>query len=475
MTDRDRDLFSEQEFAAGLGAGLRAAVLDLEPLPTTVPDARRAGRRRLVRRRRAMVGTGLLAALAGVALAPRVPGGLDRLPQRVGTASPTPETRTLEGGGLYARLYEGPARGDRIDDEQYVAAVLAAWKDSHTTSLNAERGIFADLQGEPKVVWAADTPAGPAAAVVQKVVLHPGDNLNEPEGPSALIGLVGVDDQGRPRLVADDYWKSDNAGGVSPMTAWAVDPQASVVAALDLGRPVGWSDRWSYAADGVRRMTFRPISFRDGGGSVRLPGSVRREEFVMSRLPFGHVTDALITAGIRPPRDSDGPDRRLQWAGPAGGVRLPIAGTAPVTVPDPATLLDGELRARTEGVPSREAASLWTATGRLPDGRTLLAGDQQLDGDPSHAYVLIVGTQDRPDSVMVHGGAVDPAAALPFHVRLPDGLGRVVARKGAALSWRASASDPWTAAGPDAALIPDRATQVRVVYDGWDLATTFPD
>lgn len=469
MSEHEDDLFG-----ARLGEGLRTTLLDLAPPPPTlVPAARRGGRRRLVRRRRAVVGTGLLAALAG-ATAPQTLGALQRLPQLVGDAWPSPDTRTLGSGGLYADLYDGPARGDRVGDRQYVAAVLAAWNASHATSMNADRGIFTDLRGEPKVVWAADTPAGPAAAVVQKVVLHPGSNLNEPEGPSALIGLVGVDAMGRPRVVADDYWKSDNVAGDAPMTVWAVDPGATVVAALDLGRPVGWTDRWAYGEDGSRRMTFTPIPLTDGGGSVRLPASVRRAGFVASRLPFREYADGLVTRGIDPETGFDGSDHRLQWADAAAFGRLDLAGTRPDTLADPETLLDEALRARLDGIPRGEGFALWTASGRLPDGRTLVAGDLQLDTDPSHAYVLITDPSGTPQQV-VHGGAVDVEAALPFHVRLPDGLGRVVARKGAALSWRTSASDPWTVAGPDAALIPDRATQVRVVGDGWDLVTTLPD
>ncbi|WP_162788463.1 hypothetical protein [Amycolatopsis albispora] len=59
---------------------------------------------------------------------------------------------------------------------------------------------------------------------------------------------------------------------------------------------------------------------------------------------------------------------------------------------------------------------------------------------------------------------MDPAAALPVRLRLPDGQGWVVAAKGARLDYRTGEAREGDFA--DAALIPDAATQVQIRHPG---------
>ena len=107
---------------------------------------------------------------------------------------------------------------------------------------------------------------------------------------------------------------------------------------------------------------------------------------------------------------------------------------------------------------SSDGLPVWTASGRLPDGTEVVVSDAYLDADPSHAYAVLVRDGE---SRVVHGGEVDRFAVLPIVLRLPDGMGTVVARSQARLTW-SSATTPWQEMGFGAALVPPDATRVRV-------------
>jgi len=100
----------------------------------------------------------------------------------------------------------------------------------------------------------------------------------------------------------------------------------------------------------------------------------------------------------------------------------------------------------------------WCAFGTTPDGRAVAVGDLQLDNDPSYVYYTLgAGTA----IVRGNAGPVDPTKPLPVIVKLPDGQGWVVARKGAVLSYRVG-TGPWQGPRRNAALLPANATWLLV-------------
>jgi len=151
---------------------LRERADSLADAVTASPDlagrARAGGRRRLVRRRagQAVAATCVCAALilAAVTSSAWLPHGSRRAPDTLATR-------------VYDQVGDSPTRGDLASDTAYTASALAVWAASHATSANADRGIFDDLRGRGRVVWAGATPAGPRAIVAQQAFLHRHSNL----------------------------------------------------------------------------------------------------------------------------------------------------------------------------------------------------------------------------------------------------------------------------------------------------------
>jgi hypothetical protein len=429
--------------------------------PGVVERAAGGGRRRLRRRRaaRALVTTTVAVAVvvAVSSLAVRN-GGLDA-PRPEGQPAPPPADWSgapPAGADVLRWLYDRPPRGDLARDTAYVADVVAAWDGSHAASANAARGIFRDLRGEPRVVWAGRTPAGPAAVVVQRAVFHAHSEGGVTPGAGTVVGYVGVAGNGRPRLVADDY--QDRRVNEPTPWAWFVDPGRDVVAVLDLGVPAAWTDGWRYHEDGVRELGgWTPLKFRHGIATFRIDGDKWWKARVSWR-PYGEAASMVYVArdgGVAPT------GTKLPWPAEGGPYELFIQGLSPTRLEDPLERFTAALNERQRGTERGGGYPMWSATGRLPDGTEVVVSDIRLDDDPSHAYALLIGRDGT--TRVVHGGAVDPAATLPVAVHLPDGQGTVVVRDGARLAWRSPSG--WVDFGGGAGLVPDGVTQVRVTTD----------
>jgi len=429
--------------------------------PTGIAERAAAGGRRRLRRRRVLEGLATTAAaLAAVAvvLPLATQDAVDRAP-RPSQRSPAPADWSAvppAGADVLRWLYDRPPRGDLTRDAAYLRRVVDVWGGSHDASPNADRGVFRDLRGAPRVVWAGRTPAGPAALVVQRAVFPAQDEGGVAPGPGTVVGFVGVDAHGAPRLVADGYRDRRGEPGALSL-AWFVDPGRSVVAVLDLGVPVAWAQGWRYGADGVRDLGWTPMTFRDGAATVRVDGS-RWWDVHVARRPYAEAASDILVArdgGVSPT------GTKLQWSRDGGRASLRIAGLSPSRLADPDATFGAALDERLRGTPGGGGYPVWNAAGRFPDGTEVVVADTFLDGDPSHAYAVL--TRGGRTSV-VHGGAVDPDASLPVVVRLPGGRGTVVAREGARLEWRSTSG--WRNAGTGAALVPVGATQVRVTPAG---------
>jgi hypothetical protein len=420
------------------------ATADLHPSPSLLQAARTGGRRRL-RRRRTSLALLTASAIGAVTV--------------VATATVAPDRAAVRYDGT---VFDGTTHGDLAGDTPYLAKVVDVWDHSHATSANHGRGIFDDLRGEPRVVWAGTTPAGPAAVVAQDSNLHEHDDIQlDHEGIHQLLGFVGPGANGAPALVADTY----PAPGTEDDIAWYVDRARTVIAALDTSsKPLGVSWSWEYHRDGSVGRTYTPMVTHEGLGLLSLPkGLDGRGTVRVGLMPVTGYPDLRGVLGGAPSGD---PDHRLGWFGGGGAVghtqfRM-TSGWSP-TDEQLGQQLEGALdRKQSGGDAFSTGYTGWYAYGVLPDGRHVVAGERQLETDPSHVYAVIGAGAD---AVVVPGGAVDVQAVLPVAIHLPDGQGWLVAQNHALLDWRAG-SGAWVAQGSGAALLPDTATAVQVTLPG---------
>lgn len=302
-------------------------------------------------------------------------------------------------------------------------------------------------------------------------------------GPQTLVGFVTTGPGGVMRLAADDYGPYDggpkDAPSASLVATW-LDLDRRTLLVLDPGFPLGVSDRWVYGADASVRRRWMPVNLEDGAAVVDLSDDADRMVVRVARQPVRGVWDVQMVAGnlseeSRLARSGGGPMNTVPWV----SQRPCLWATAPgAAATDPGTdcrvwleyLAQSRNRRQDPGAIS-EGALDGIVLGRTPDGRRLVVGGMPLDTDGTRVIAgLVDGVQPEAAGTatdLVDAGPLDPDAVLPYAVRLPDRQGWVVARADATLRYRLRTSAAWTAAGADAALLPDAdRIEVEVTVTG---------
>ncbi|MFG3710231.1 hypothetical protein ACIBTZ_25680 [Micromonospora sp. NPDC049460] len=417
---------------------LRRVTDDLVAPPTLLDDVRRGGRRRLLRRR------AVLAAVCAAVVAVPVGGAIHLADDRAGKVA-------VE---VASPLFDGPTRGDLAGDEEYLRQVREAWR-QRTSDKEFDAG------SEPHVVWAGDTPAGPAAYVAQRATVT--RMVSEP-GNDRLIGYAAFVEPtaSGPRVMALGGMNDSMAGNSA---AVLLGPRRDVLVVLDAGYPVEFSPTFRYAPDGRVERTFQRVAFRDGAAVLSVPSQRDRVTFALVGVPFSTATAVEVTnidEILFPDKEKDSPQPR--W------VTHTLPGAEQVWGGDPAAIAKAfqrrEALAAYEdrgGAHRSGDAPLLVVHGATPDGRRLLLQTIQFDDDPARAIALLA-RGDAPFEPAA-SGFIDWKAPLPVRLRLPDGQGVLVVAEGAALSYRVGAGR-WQDAGRGAALLPADATQVRVATAG---------
>lgn len=451
-----------------LSRALHTATEDLAPRPGFTAAVVRGGRRRHLRNRVVIAtAAATVTAIAGAA---------------------TYVTWTDPDPGLNqpadSRLTQ-PTRGELAGDRAFLNEAAAAWR----AGLPPE-GI-ADLRGQPHVYWAGNTPAGRAAVVMQPFFqsreLPPGD----PDRTATLIGLVATDPaDGRLKVV---YLTMDPVHDPATSHAFRFGPHDRTILVVAGDSPLWLSTNRRTGADGrvIREWQSMPIT--DGVFVAALPEDASPNDArVLARKTPPAADDMTGTGmlylepssfylertkpGIAVLPNYPVSDRRLQWrGGDPGEVRVGDTGAARVPDGHPMSVfLD---RLREAGMLDFGAKTTmwggWSVVAGLADGRTAMVGECTQDEHPSRIYALLFN-RDGTVSAVVPGEEVDPAAALPVKLRLPDAQGWVVAQRGAQFAFRLSPDDPWQDAGPKAALLPDAAVQVRVTTGGTETVVDLP-
>lgn len=434
-----------------LSALLRRQTAHLVSGPDVLGEARARGRRRL-RRRRSLAAMATLAVVAGGVGAVSFLSGptLDR-------------TQTFAGLDSFGPFVDHPTSGDLAKDQSYLGSVLEAWDRSHASSVNHDRGIFDDLRGQAHVVWAGTTPAGRAALVEQKAFLHKHGNIQiDSEGVTTLLGFVGVNSDGALNVVGDAY----PAPGVNPTTAWFVDANHTVLAALPENQSIGYATGWTYRTDGKAVLGYTPMKAQDGIGlATGLTGGSHSKIYV-SLLPNRSPSDQRDVVNNYFDSRSPSVERRLPWHGTQQHPFSPLLNlddthacgseTTRADIDALDTAWMGKIANPNSGASSM-GTSEWHACGTLPDGRRIVLGEQQLDSDASRLLALIG------NKTIVDLGEIDPHAPLPVAAKVPGGW--AVAAYGDQLRGRIG-TGPWTTSRTDAALLAPSTTQVEITRNG---------
>lgn len=395
--------------------------------PGLIDQVRRGGRRRIVRRRAV-----LAAALAVVVAAPVV-GALQF-------------SDTRDRAEVASPLFDQPTRGDLAGDKAYLRQVRETWR-RHLEKNTLDNG----LRGEPHVVWAGSTPAGPAAYIAQRTATNP--VVNEPQGDrmAAVAAFVEPTADG-PRVMTGETITDAGTDGNSQ--AALLGPDRNVLLVLDAGAPVEFSPELRYTADGRIDRTFQPVAFRDGAAVLPVPPQRTKITVALARTPVSMANQVHIT-NVTDILFPDGKDLPPQ---PTLSHTLPGADRVwgDRDIPE-VPALDAYYDAG--GFHTHDGSPLMYVKGATPDGRRLLLQTIQYDDDPARVIALLA-RDDAPFTAAASGFA-DWKAPLPVRLRLPDEQGILIAAEGAALSYRVG-TGKWRDAGRDAALLPADATEVRV-------------
>ncbi|KAB1927269.1 hypothetical protein F8280_07825 [Micromonospora noduli] len=397
---------------------LHRATDDLVSPPGLLAEVRRGGRRRVVRRR------AVLAAVCAAVVAVPVAGVLD-LPGNAGNAQ------------LASPLLDEPTRGDLAADVGYLRQVREVWQRQIEQSDDPARGA-------PNVVWAGDTPAGPAAYVAH-ATRH-----------GMTVGFVKPT-AGGPRVSTLTQVTDSETDGLEQ--AVLLGSQRDVLLVLDFGQPVEFSPQLRYKPDGKVERTFEPVAFQDGAAVLSVPPQRTKLTVALSRTPVERQNMIHIdgTSEIYFPDNKDRPAPPL--------LRHTLPGAEQIWGTDPATK---EVNAPTEalaeyidpvGAHTHNGSPLLWVYGATPDGRRLLVETVQYDDDPSRVIALLARKYLPFEAV--GSTTADWSAPLPVRLRLPDNQGILVAAEGSALSYRIG-DGQWQDAGRNAALLPPTATDVRV-------------
>ncbi|ANZ38122.1 hypothetical protein BBK82_20715 [Lentzea guizhouensis] len=331
--------------------------------------------------------------------------------------------------------------GDLAADTEFLTRSLDVWRDAQTVSALA-RNAVTDVSARPKVFWAARTPGGPAALVVQPVEAH------NSEDARTMVGLV----------VGDAVVDSEvvQAGG-QERGIYQFGPDDSTFVVLGLGRSVYWSvnptrgpdQRWSRSwqraetgMTGVAvltaKRTEKPVFLR----TTSEPGSkdffaLQQERIVSAKeLQLGEVL-------TQHPGVLGWPD--VMWATRLQEPDLPGTGQ------DRSVVTDLQKRGYLDFGSGSGALTGWEVRAWLPDGRfaTVFEASEELVAAIYHAD----GRFDR----LLPGGPVQRDLTVPVRITLPDAQGVILAERGALL-------------GPeerrDAWLAPPGITQVTLWQHG---------
>ena len=424
---------------------MQDSMANVLPRPGLGEDALQTARRRLRRRHAALFG------MTGITLVGLLVGGQNLATGvkdfAVGGDGPRPSSSPVshtQGGPLA----DGRRHGDLANDSAYLSAVNAVWR---TYETDYPGGLYSHPVGDPAILWAGSTPAGPAALLEQTVDLTKRIGGTSP-GRYAALGFIGTSPTG-PRVTIAHFSEDRYSS-----TAWFVDPDHRVLAITDNAVARGISYHFTYDKDGTARRVFTPLSFTDGMAVVELPKDASAYNTAVADLPWHSYSDNITPANFDLPREA--PQGGVPWSEPGDYLRIPLSDAEAPLSDDAINEKNDALIAATENsyLTSGEGSGSWIVYGTTGTGSKVRVFQRQLNAEPARLCLLL-------DGHLSDQGIADASAPLPVKVHLPNGQGWVVAHYGASLRAR-SGTDSWQVLHADAALISDTSTEVEVTLPG---------
>jgi len=441
-----------------LTRSLRDAAEEVSAPPDLALRSARGGRRRIRRSRLLGAALSVVVILIGVIVA-------------------TPRFGIVDWEGD-PRL-EQPTQGSLAADESFLATAVQAWFDGMEFSPQASRGLFDDLRGEPHVYWAGATPSGRAAVVMQRAFLHKHGDLSSDDWNQSqtLIGLVAVDPRdGALKLVSAQY----RPQGDPPPGLFRFGPGSRTVLVVDRGLPLFYSPGPRRLEDGRPTRDWQALPVTDGVAIAQVPDGSDGAEAVVLARPMPPATNRDVAGRVmlddaaeylaavdarRLGRDYTRHfpeiDKRVRW--PIGA--MSVGEPRPVDVGHPGKMVTALQQTDLLDIAGTSYIGLWSVVAGLSDGSTVVVSEVQEGSRPSRAYGVLYGANGEIAGAFF-GNDIDPIAMLPVRVRLPNGLGWIVADRGSMLQYRTAVGGPWQPAGVDAALLPANAIAVEVRRSG---------
>ncbi|AOS62286.1 hypothetical protein [Actinoalloteichus hymeniacidonis] len=429
---------------------------DIAPSPTFANRVVAGARRRRRTGRILAVATTIVALSAtGLALPAllRETNGLD-----VAQAGPSSSTQ---------QWLQDPTRGDLADDQAFLDLAIETWQQEAPGRYPRDETPI--NQGEPHVVVAAETEAGPVAVVAQEVEWS--------GGPEVVSGVLATPSEGSLELLMTRTEFGDPLAyllGPDRRTLLVVSPTT----ALDISTEIVIDDH-SGRPDPRAWMEF---SLSNGLALHQLSSELEPADVLLRTLgdngaevPLASVIQPWIGVGSGTPyhEGSDEPalDVRLRqgWAPESGDQNLALDIDAEGDAlaengHDQLLTFDREMTEAGLSIDDYQMrpASLFTMNVRLSDGRRALIAEQLHTPERAHLYAVVYD-QDVVEEI-VHAGPTPRESALPVSVRLPDEQGWVVFDYLSDLRYRDSPESEWQDVTTEwgAALLPASAGQVEV-------------
>jgi hypothetical protein len=431
-----------------LRTALRTATAELTPRLNLTQDVLRGGARRKRRRRIAVVAIAAVVTVGAVATS--IVGW---------QAMSVQEARD-------PRLGE-PTHGDLAQDTVFTTKAVDLWENAVAGAMTYTFKLSDRVADRPHVYWAGTTPNGPAAVILQAM------NPVEDKVGATILGIVGNDAQGQASVLITE----DPAGRTLGNPGFRIGPAEHTVLVLDPGGPLFLSGKVSYDDKGKAVRDWQPMVKRDGVAVAELPaGTTGVDARVLHADPARGVNynDAIDLMGVS---ESPGSDRaqRLGWGDTNDMLGPPFLMWAGSETPhwnDPDWTkghFNDELRGSGLLDPTDPGLMPMNWYVSAPDGSggTTIVGEYvPLLSGQSRLYAVILDRDDHPVDVLSLG-PIDHKATLPVVAHLP-GQNRIVAAKGATLSYRTGPGAEWLGKKPDAIAIPANAKQVQVQPPGAD-------
>lgn len=385
-----------------------------------------------------------------------IPGAVPEPAYRSSPALRGASPQALARQAVTAFSHWGPARGDLANDPTFLTTVRQEWR--HPTGDDYVQGP-SDFSGPIRVLFAGNTPGGPAAVVAQRSTnpetgIYVGVMLSE----SGHLDLWGPNSPAELALPAPVNVGRFDAQQVS----FAVDAYHVVVLPTDPTAAVQISTGHTTNSHQVAiRNSWSTVPITNGVGVADMPFAVSSWDTLLRLDKNHHVVDEAplwIASGPPPsPSNALGLWTRISSVLGDSGIGIPPAAYLPWV-------------ARYGATDEPFGISSWGIEGVAPNHTGLIARQIWLNGDPAHT--VVIGIQGSNSSVLADQ-VTHPNSRPLLAVRLASvGGWLVVAGPQATVTgYRLPGQSTWTA--PPRALVDEESGSNGTMHNVYSRAAAF--